>query len=282
MPRHELRAPVTSSEAAWSYKGPNLDTDERPDMKIVVLGGTGMIGSKVIANLTERGHEAVAASPDTGVNTVTGEGVADALRGADVVVDVTNSPSWDEQAVRHFFVTSTGNQLAAEEAGGVGHHVVLSIVGADQEPESGYLRAKVAQENVVKESGRPYTIVRSTQFCEFVRSIAEAGAEGDIIRLTNAYFQPIAADDVARLLTEAIVAPPANATIEIGGPEAIPLDELARRTLAHDGDPRTVVTDPEAPYFGAKVGERALTPGADARLGEVRFDDWLANNVPPK
>jgi uncharacterized protein YbjT (DUF2867 family) len=250
-------------------------------MKIVVIGGTGMIGSKVVANLAERGHDAVAAAPNTGVNTITGEGLADALRGADVVLDVTNAPAWEDQAVLDFFVTSTKNQLAAEEAQHVGHHVALSIVGADREPDSGYLRAKVAQEKVIEESGRPYTILRSTQFCEFIRGIAEAGADGDTIRLTNALFQPIAANDVAMFLTETVVAPAANAIMEIGGPEAIPLDELARRALAHDGDPRSVVADPDARYFGAKVKDGSLTPGPDARLGSIHFDDWLARSVVP-
>jgi uncharacterized protein YbjT (DUF2867 family) len=244
-------------------------------MKIVVVGGTGFIGSKVVANLLERGHEAVAASPDTGVNTFTGEGVADAFRGADVVVDVTNAPSWEDQAVLDFFVTSTRNQLAAEEAAGVKHHVALSIVGADQEPDSGYLRAKVAQEKLIKDSGRPYTILRSTQFFEFVRGIADASADGDTIRLTNALFQPIAGDDVAAFVTDTALAPAANHVLEIGGPEAIPLDGLARRALARDGDLREVITDPDARYYGAKVKERSLTPGPDARLGRVTFDDWL-------
>ena len=250
-------------------------------MKIVVIGGTGMIGSKVVANLTERGHEAVAASPNTGVNTLTGEGLPEAVRGADVVLDVSNAPSWEDQAVLDFFVTSTKNQLAAEEAAGVGHHVALSIVGADREPDSGYLRAKVAQEKVIEESGRPYTILRSTQFFEFVRQVAEAGAEGDTIRLTNAHFQPIAADDVAAFVTETTLAPAANGVLEIGGPESIPLDELARRALTHDGDPRTVIADPDATYYGAKVKEGSLTPGPDARLGSIHFDDWLTHTVVP-
>lgn len=248
-------------------------------MKIVVIGGTGMIGSKVVAEVTGRGHVAVAAAPNTGVNTLTGEGLADALRGADVVLDVTNAPAWGDEEVLDFFVTSTRNQLAAEEAAGVGHHVALSIVGADREPESGYLRAKVAQEELIQGSGRPYTIVRSTQFFEFVRSIAGAAADGDTIRLTSALFQPIAADDVARLVTDAVLSPPADGVVEIGGPELIALDELARRALAHDGDTRTVVADPDAPYFGAKVKERSLTAGPDARLGTVRFDEWLARGL---
>jgi uncharacterized protein YbjT (DUF2867 family) len=250
-------------------------------MKIVVVGGTGMIGSKVMADLTERGHEAVAAAPNTGVNTLTTEGLAEAVAGADVVLDVSNAPSWEDEAVLDFFVTSTRNQLAAEKAAGVGHHVALSIVGADREPDSGYLRAKVAQEHEIEQSGRPYTILRSTQFFEFVRGIAEAGAKGDTIRLTNALFQPIAADDVAAFLTDTTLSPPANGILEIGGPEALPLSELARRALAHDGDHRTVLTDPEATYFGARVKERSLTPGPNARLGRVHFDDWLAHSVMP-
>jgi uncharacterized protein YbjT (DUF2867 family) len=251
-------------------------------MRIVVIGGTGMIGSKVVANLTARGHEAVAAAPATGVNTLTGDGLAEAVQGADVVIDVTNAPSWGDQEVRDFFVTSTTNQLAAEAAANVGHHVALSIVGADREPDSGYLRAKVAQEELITASGRPYTILRSTQFFEFVRAIANTAADGDQIRLTDASFQPIAADDVASFLTDTALAPPANATLEIGGPEPIGLAELARRALAHDGDPRTVVDDPDAPYYGAKVTDGSLTPGPGARLGAVRFDDWLARDLVPR
>ena len=244
-------------------------------MKVVVIGGTGMIGSQVVGRLSEQGHEAIAASPNTGVNTISGDGLADALRGADVVVDVTNAPSWEDQAVLDFFLTSTRNQLAAEAAGGVGHHVALSIVGADREPDSGYLRAKVAQENLIRESGQPFSVVRSTQFCGFIRGIAEAGAEGDTVRLTTALFQPIAAVDVSAFLTDAAVGAPTNAIVEMGGPEPEPLNELARRALAHDGDSRTVVGNPEAEYFGAKVKERSLIPGPGARLSDIRFDDWL-------
>jgi uncharacterized protein YbjT (DUF2867 family) len=248
-------------------------------MRVVVIGGTGMVGSRVVTELARRGHEAVAAAPATGVDTLTGVGLAEVLQGADVVLDVTNAPSWGDQEVHDFFVTSTRNQLAAEETAGVGHHVALSIVGADREPDSGYLRAKVAQEDVITRSGRPFTIVRSTQFFEFVRGIAEAAADGDTIRLTPARFQPIAGDEVAQLVTEAVLAPAAGAVVEIGGPEAIGLDELARRALAHDGDPRTVVADPDAAYFGATVADGSLTPGPGARLGVVRFDDWLDRSL---
>lgn len=250
-------------------------------MKIVVVGGTGLIGSRVVSNLAQRGHEAVAASPSTGMDTMTGEGVADAFQGADVVVDVTNAPSWEDQAVLDFFVTSTKNQLEAEESAGVGHHVALSIVGADLEPESGYLRAKVAQEKLIEESGRPYTILRSTQFFEFVRAIAETGADGDTIRLTNALFQPIAGEEVSGFVTEAALAPAANKVLEIGGPEPLPLDELARRALTHDGDTRTVVADPDARYYGAKVKERSLIPGPGAQLGSISFDEWLTRGSVP-
>jgi uncharacterized protein YbjT (DUF2867 family) len=248
-------------------------------MRVVVIGGTGMIGSQVVAELTRRGHEAVAAAPATGVNTLTGEGLAEVLPGADVVLDVANAPAWGDQEVLDFFVTSTRNQLAAEEVAGVGAHVALSIVGADQEPDSGYLRAKVAQEDLVKASGRPFTIVRSTQFFEFVRGIAEAAADGDTIRLTPARFQPIAGAEVAQLVTDAVLEPATGAVVEIGGPEAIGLDELARRALAHDGDPRTVVADPDAAYFGARVADGSLTTGPGARLGTLRFDDWLARSL---
>lgn len=250
-------------------------------MKIVVIGGSGMIGTKVVADLTQAGHEAVAASRRTGVNTISGDGLADSIRGANVVLDLSNSPSWDDEAVLDFFVTSTTNQLAAEAAAGVGHHIALSIVGADREPDSGYLRAKVAQEKVIKDSGQPYTIVRSTQFFEFVRGIVEAGADGNTIRLTNALFQPIAGDDVATFLTETTLTSPANAIIEIGGPECIALDELARQVLTHDRDHRTVIVDTDAEYFGAKVKERSLVTGPDARLGSLHFNDWLTDSVAP-
>ncbi|MFJ9389196.1 SDR family oxidoreductase [Nocardioides sp. NPDC101246] len=247
-------------------------------MRIIVIGGTGMIGSKVVADLTERGHEAVAASPNTGVNTITGEGLAEAFEGADVVLDVTNSPSWEPQAVMDFFVSSTTNQLAAEKEAGVGHHVALSIVGADREQDSAYMRAKVAQEKVITDSGQPYTIVRSTQFHEFVRAIVEQGVDGDVIRLTDSLFQPIAADDVAAFVTDATLEPAANGIVEIGGPDSIPLADLGRRALDHEGDSRAIVADANALYYGARVAEDSLTTGPDARIGKVSYDAWLADS----
>ncbi len=245
-------------------------------MRVVVIGGTGLIGSKVVQRLTEQGHEAVAASPNTGVDTITGDGLEEALADADVVVDVSNSPSFEDSAVMDFFRTSGRNLLGAENAAGVGHHVALSIVGADRLPDSGYMRAKVAQEELVTQAARPYTIVRSTQFFEFLKGIAESNADGDTIRLTHARLQPIAADDLVDAVVDVALAPPANATVEVAGPQALPLDEMARRVLATDGDSRTVTTDPTARYFGAELDDRSLTPSNGARLGATRFDDWLA------
>ncbi len=245
-------------------------------MRVVVIGGTGLIGSKVVQRLTEQGHEAVAASPNTGVDTITGEGLEEALADADVVVDVSNSPSFEDSAVLDFFSTSSRNLLSAESSAGVGHHVTLSIVGADRLPDSGYMRAKVAQEELVTQADRPYTIVRSTQFFEFLKGIAESNADGDGIRLTHARLQPIAADDLVNAVVDVALAPPANATVEVAGPQALPLDEMARRVLAADGDSRTVTTDPTARYFGAELDDGSLTPSNGARLGPTRFDDWLA------
>jgi uncharacterized protein YbjT (DUF2867 family) len=247
-------------------------------MDLVVIGGTGRIGSKLIARLTAIGHTAVPAAPSTGVDTVTGEGLRDALAGADTVVDVTNAPSWEDDAVLDFFTTSTSNLIRVEKETGVGRHVALSIVGADREPDSGYLRAKVAQENLIKQSGQPYAIVRSTQFFEFVSGITDAGTLDDGVHVTDSLFQPIAADDVVALLADITVDPEVVGVVEIGGPEAIPLDELARRSLRHRGDPRPVHTDRDAPYFGARVQPRSLVPGSGARLGTLRFDDWLVQN----
>ena len=244
-------------------------------MKIVVIGGTGLVGSKVVAKLTEHGHEAVAASPGSGVNTLTGEGLAEVLVGAQVVVDVSNSPSFADDAVMQFFTTSTGNLLAAEKAAGVGHHVAVSVVGTRGLPDSGYLRAKVAQENLIEQSGLPYSLVHATQFYEFVKSIADSATEGGVVRLSPALIQPIAADDVATTVARTAVGTPLDGTLEIAGPTRFGLDELVRIGLAHAGDPREVVADPSAPYFGAVLSELSLIPGPDATIFETTFDDWL-------
>jgi uncharacterized protein YbjT (DUF2867 family) len=249
-------------------------------MKIVVIGGTGLIGSKLVVNLRERGHEVLPASPNSGVDTMTGKGVAEALRGASVVVDVSNSPSFEDQAVLKFFETSTRNLLAAELEAGVGHHVALSVVGADRVPESGYLRAKVAQEKLIQSGRVPYSIVHAAQFFEFVKRIAGEATDGDRVRLPPALVQPMAADEVAAALAVVVVGSPLNGSVEIGGPQALGLDEFVRQGLKADGDPRTVITDPTARYFGALLGERALVPGDHARLGKVRFQDWLPRSLP--
>lgn len=248
-------------------------------MKIVVIGGTGLIGSKLVKNLTERGHEAFAASPNTGVNSITREGLAAAMDGADVVVDVANAPSWEDQAVLDFFETSTRNLLAAEAAAGVGHHIALSIVGCERLPDNGYIRAKVAQENLIKASGRPFTLVRATQFFEFVGGIAESARVGDEVHLSPALIQPMASDDVAAALTEVALATPVNATLEIAGPEAMPLDELVRRYFSATGDTRKVVPDVHARYFGDVLDDQSLTPGHSPRLGAIHFEDWLARSA---
>ena len=249
-------------------------------MKIVVIGGSGLIGTKLVARLRQRGHEVVAASPSSGVNTITGEGLAGALAGAQVVVDVANSPSWEDQAVLEFFETSGRNLLAAEAAAGVGHHVALSVVGTDRMLASGYFRAKMAQENLIKAANIPYTIVRATQFFEFVGGIAESGADGQTVRLPPAMMQPIVSDDVAAILAETVVGPPLNETIDIAGPEPIRMDELVRRYLIAKQDARQVTTDVRAGYFGTEVNDESLTPGANPRLGPTRFDDWLRGSMP--
>ncbi|MCO6010809.1 SDR family oxidoreductase [Actinoallomurus purpureus] len=243
-------------------------------MKFVVIGGTGLIGSKVVANLRERGHEAVAAAPSTGVNTLTGEGLAEVLAGASVVVDVSNSPSFEDGPVLEFFVTSTRNLLAAEAAAGVGHHVALSVVGAERLPESGYMRAKVAQETLIEGSSIPFSIVHATQFFEFVRGIADGGTDGGTVRMAPVSFQPMASDDVARVVGEVAVGAPVNGRVETGGPERFRMDGFFRDALAGWGDPREVVTDPHARYFGTELSERSLVPGDDAILGEIRYSDW--------
>ena len=244
-------------------------------MKIVVIGGTGLIGSKLVTKLGEHGHDAVAASPDTGVNTLTGEGLPAALEGASVLVDVSNSPSWEDAAVLEFFETSTGNLQAACKAAGVGHYVALSVVGTDRLAESGYFRAKLAQEKLITESSIPYSIVHATQFFEFIKSIAAAATDGDTVRLPPALFQPMAADDVAAAVGRVAVGTPVDGIVEVAGPEQFRLDELIRRRLAASGDPREVVTDPNASYFGITPGERTLMPGPDALVGETRLEDWL-------
>lgn len=247
-------------------------------MKIVVIGGTGLIGSKLVTSLNERGHEAMAAAPSTGVDSITGEGLAAAMEGADVVIDVANAPSWEDQAVLDFFQTSTRNLLAAEAAAGVGHHVALSIVGCERLPENGYFRAKVAQEALIKASAIPYTLLRATQFFEFIGGIAQAATVGSEVRLSPALIQPLASADVAAVLVDVALAAPANGTLEVAGPEAMPLDELARRFLRLTGDARKVIPDVHARYFGAELDDRSLTPGNAARLGRTRFEDWLAHS----
>jgi uncharacterized protein YbjT (DUF2867 family) len=244
-------------------------------LKIVVIGGSGLIGSKLVKQLREQGHEAVAASRDSGINTLTGEGLAEALRGASVVVDVSNSPSFEDAVVLKFFETSTHNLLAAETEAHVGHHVALSVVGTARLSESGYFRAKIAQERMIKQSSIPYSIVHATQFFEFVKSIADAATDGDKVRLAPVLIRPMAADDVASAVGRIAVGAPVNGTVEVAGPEQFRLDELIRRSLSAHNDPREVVADPQARYFGAKLSERTLVPGDDARLGGTRFEDWL-------
>ena len=244
-------------------------------MKIVVIGGTGLIGSKLVKKLREHGQEVIAASPSSGVNSVTGEGLADALKGASVAVDVTNSPSWEDTAVLNFFETSTRNLLQYEAAAGVGHHVALSVVGTERLLESGFFRAKIAQENLIKASSVPYTIVRATQFFEFVEKIADLSTEGNTVRLPPVLIQPMAADDVAGALDGIAMSSPMKGTVEIGGPEQFRLNELIRLDLAARKDARKVISDPQARYYGIAVSERTLIPNDDARLGETRFEDWL-------
>src|SRR5918911_667264 len=244
-------------------------------MKIVDIGGTGLIGSKTVAILRQGGHDVLAASPNTGVNTITGEGLKEAVAGAQVVIDLANSPSFEDRAVLEFFETSGRNLLAAEAAAGVRHHVALSIVGTDRTPENGYFRAKVAQERPIVASGVPYTIVRATQFLEFLGAIADSGAEGNLVRLAPGLFQPIAADDVAAIVAEVALAAPRNGIVEIAGPERAPFNEIVARYLKAVGDPREVVRDPEARYFGGRVEERSLVPLGEARLGRIGFDEWL-------
>jgi uncharacterized protein YbjT (DUF2867 family) len=249
-------------------------------MKIVVIGGTGLIGSKLVEKLGKSGHEALPASPDTGVNTLTGEGLAEALDGAEVVVDVANAPNWEDDAVLAFFTTSTGNLLTAEASAGVKHHVVLSVVGAERLPGSGYMRAKVAQEELVKEGSIPYTILRASQFFEFIGRVVNSNSDRDGVHLPPAFIQPQSAEDVASTLAELTVSEPQNGTIELGGPEQFRLDELARRVLALENDERLVETNAHALYFGAELEAHSLTPGPEARIAPTRFEDWLNQSVP--
>ncbi len=248
-------------------------------MKIVVIGGSGLIGSKLVSKLRESGHKVIAASPSKGVNTITGQGLSEALSGAQVVVDVANSPSFEDNAVMEFFKTSGRNLLAAEAASGVGHHVALSVVGTDRLLASGYFRAKMAQEDLIKASNIPYTIVRATQFFEFVGAIAQSGTDGQTVRLPPALMQPIVSDDVAQALADVAVAEPQNGTVELAGPEAIRMDELARRFMIASGGARQVITDPKATYYGTPVNDQSLTPGETPLLGPTRFDDWLSRSL---
>jgi uncharacterized protein YbjT (DUF2867 family) len=248
-------------------------------MKIVVIGGTGLIGSKLVAELGRAGHEALAASPDMGVNTISGEGLAEALEGAEVVVDVSNAPATDDDAVLDFFQTSSRNLLATERAAGVEHHVVLSVVGADRLSESGYLRAKVAQEEAVKAGTVPYTIVRASQFFEFIDRIADSSTEGDTVRLAPVLVQPEAADDVAAALADVAVGAPVNGIVELAGPETFRFDELARRVLDAYDDPRQVIADVRARYFGAELDDHSLTPASSPRIAPTHFEDWLSRSV---
>lgn len=248
-------------------------------MKIVVIGGSGLIGSKLVNKLREQGHEAVAASPASGVDTLTGTGLAEVLKGAQVVVDVTNSPSFEDAAVLQFFETSTRNLLSAGTAAGVRHYVALSVVGADRLPDSGYLRAKIAQEKLIEAGKVPYTILRATQFFEFIGRIADGSTEGNTVRLTSALMQPVAAEDVAAALVRVALSEPVNGIVELAGPEPIPMDELARRLLSAKHDARQVIADVNAPYFGAVINDKSLTPGENPRLGPTRFEEWLSQSA---
>ena len=248
-------------------------------MKIVIIGGSGLIGAKVVSKLSEQGNEAVPASPNTGVNTLTGEGLAEVLKGAAVVVDVSNSPSFEDVAVLNFFRTSTTNLLEAEAAAAVRHHVVLSVVGTDRLSESGYMRAKIAQEKLIEQSSIPYSIVHATQFFEFLKGIADAATDGDTVRLAPVLIQPMAAEDVATEVAKVAVGAPLNGIVEVAGPDQFRLDEIVRRYLAARDDPRSVIADPNARYSGAKLGERTLVPENNATIGETRFEDWLSRQL---
>jgi uncharacterized protein YbjT (DUF2867 family) len=252
---------------------------DKAKMKIVVIGGSGLIGSKVVKILSEHGHDAVAGSPNSGVNTLTGQGLAEVLKSASVVVDVSNSPSFEDSAVLNFFKTSTGNILKSEVDAGVKHHVALSIVGTDGFPENGYFRAKIAQEELIKESLVPYSIVRATQFFEFIKSIADSATVNNKVRLPHVLFQPMAADDVASAVARVAEGAPLNGTMNVAGPEQFRFDEFIRRGLRALNDPREVVADPNANYFGAKPSERTLVPGEGAQLGKIRFEEWITRSA---
>jgi len=251
-------------------------------MKIVVIGGTGLIGSKVVEKLKQKGHEVFAAAPTTGVNTLTGEGLAAALKGAQVVVDVANSPSFEDKAAMDFFQTAGKNLIAAEQAAGVQHHVALSVVGTERLQDSGYFRAKLAQETLIKNSPIPYTLVRATQFFEFIRGIAQFSMKGEAVHLPHTVFQPMAAEDVASAVAQAALSEPANGIVEVGGPEKFYLDEIVGKVMAFDKDPRKVVADPEASYFGIKVNDQSLVPDLNAHIGATKFDWWLTHVPPPR
>jgi uncharacterized protein YbjT (DUF2867 family) len=269
---------LTKQQArATPERGVGIAQAKGDEMKIVVIGGTGLIGSKLVEKLREDGHEAVPASPNTGVNTVTGEGLAEVLEGAEVVVDVSNAPDWDDAAVLNFFQTSTRNLLAAEAAAAVEHHVALSVVGTDRLSESGYFRAKIAQEELIRGSSIPYSIVHATQFFEFIERIADAATDSNAVRLPPALIQPIAADDVASALARVAVGPALLGIVEIAGPDRFRLDELIRAGLERRDDPREVITDPHARYFGVELEERTLLPGDEARLAETSLEDWLGH-----
>jgi uncharacterized protein YbjT (DUF2867 family) len=249
-------------------------------MKIVVIGGTGLIGSKLVSKLGEHGHDAVAASPNTGVNTLTGEGLAEVLEGTDVVIDVSNSPSFEDAAVLEFFTTATGNLLAAEKTAGVGHHVALSVVGTQRMADKGYFKAKSVQEQLIADSGIPYSIVHATQFFEFIKSIAALATDGDTVRVPPVLFQPMAAEDVAKAVGRVAVGAPVNGIVEVGGPDKVRMDELIRTALAAGNDPRQVVSDPTALYFGDyTVDDTTLVPADGALTGEIHFEDWLAQQL---
>ena len=250
-------------------------------MKIVVIGGTGLIGSKVVEKLKQHGHEALAAAPNTGVNTITGEGLREALAGAEVVVDVSNSPSFEERAAMDFFLAAGRNITAAETDAGVRHHIALSVVGTDRLQDSGYFRAKLAQEQAIQRSPVPWTLIHATQFFEFIQTIAQLSTDGSGVRLPPVQFQPMAADDVASAIVDVALADPLGGMVEIAGPETFTLDAAVARVLAHDHDPRRVVADPAAPYFGVRVSDRTLVPGPGARLGATTLDWWIANVPPP-